>query len=494
MQFYLRIEGVNLDNFVYDVADLSTVRGGSLLLLDAIDHAETFLRTKDKKLKSLSKGASAGLFRFEAKDIEAAAAVRQELEHTLPILTPALAHATFVVDLVKAGRDTDFQRNAESLLACNRWRQMHSLSLTVPPLGDDTGRVCGLDLVRPAAEQVKIKGDDYWLSTATAQRRKYGVLQKRAFYARAAKSDDLPPDFVNDLGDLSQASSKGNLHHKIALIYIDGNEFGRFRDKFTKPSDQERFDTYLRGKRNELLRQLMKTLHRESDEWRAADWLFFDRKTPGRDPGPQLRFETLLWGGDELIWVVPAWQGLRILRFFYEHARWEYEGSPLKHAAGLVFCHHDAPIHRIRRLAEALCGLAKDAAVQENRVAYQVLESFDHTGDDLTAFRAGRLPRGADPRSLTIPGDALQRALEAMVIFKAEFPKRKLHELVALTLQGEASAAAELAGQTLGPLPRARQALETLRTVLGGGSTADDSAVWLHLLDLWDYVVEEPRR
>ena len=41
MQYYLRVEGVNLAHFVYDTQDLSTVRGGSLLLLRAVDEVCT---------------------------------------------------------------------------------------------------------------------------------------------------------------------------------------------------------------------------------------------------------------------------------------------------------------------------------------------------------------------------------------------------------------------------------------------------------------------
>jgi hypothetical protein len=114
-----------------------------------------------------------------------------------------------------------------------------------------------------------------------------------------------------------------------------------------KLGDEDRWDTTLRGKREDLLKGLLKALGRESKEsadWTSRDWMFPKRKTPGRDPGAEakpeivskLRFETLLWGGDELVWVVPAWQGWWTLDFFFRKARrWEYNNIPLKHAAGL---------------------------------------------------------------------------------------------------------------------------------------------------------------
>ena len=38
--YYLRVEAVNLDNFVYDTNDISTISGGSFLLLDTVNRVE----------------------------------------------------------------------------------------------------------------------------------------------------------------------------------------------------------------------------------------------------------------------------------------------------------------------------------------------------------------------------------------------------------------------------------------------------------------------
>ena len=50
MAFYLHIEAVNISNFVYDTQDLSTIRGGGLLLLRAIDK----ITEQFKELKPIS--------------------------------------------------------------------------------------------------------------------------------------------------------------------------------------------------------------------------------------------------------------------------------------------------------------------------------------------------------------------------------------------------------------------------------------------------------
>ncbi|EDN65205.1 hypothetical protein BGP_6503 [Beggiatoa sp. PS] len=66
---------------------------------------------------------------------------------------------------------------------------------------------------------------------------------------------------------------------------------------------------------------------------------------------------------------MPAWLGWWTLDYFFRKSKdWEFPDPnsddnkvyPLTHAAGLVFCQHNAPIHRIRNLAEQLGNLVKD--------------------------------------------------------------------------------------------------------------------------------------
>jgi len=49
MTFYLRIEAVNLSHFINDTNDLSTTRGGSLLLLEAMDKVEDIIKNNSPK-------------------------------------------------------------------------------------------------------------------------------------------------------------------------------------------------------------------------------------------------------------------------------------------------------------------------------------------------------------------------------------------------------------------------------------------------------------
>src|SRR5439155_23707913 len=129
------------------------------------------------------------------------------------------------------------------------------------------------------------------------------------------------------------------------------------------------FDHTVKNYRRQALTALLHSMHtpQEKDLWTS--------------PRGYYRLETLLWGGDELIWVVPAWQGWKILSLFYRQStNWNFAAQPLTHAAGMVFCHHNAPIHSITALAKTLAEVAKEKSRDQNLFAYLVLESFDHVG------------------------------------------------------------------------------------------------------------------
>jgi hypothetical protein len=63
---------VNLSNFIYDTQDLSTIRGGGLLLLDVAEKVSKYLQEKGCKVQPAVHGASTGLFEIEATGPHAA--------------------------------------------------------------------------------------------------------------------------------------------------------------------------------------------------------------------------------------------------------------------------------------------------------------------------------------------------------------------------------------------------------------------------------------
>lgn len=465
----LRVEAVNLASFVYDTARLPTIRGGSRLLLEAVDAVETWLveEIAPEKVEVISRGASAGLFRLTTGD---AAKLRNELEGWLG-RHAELRHATFVVDTVPESKA--FRLDVERLIALNRFRQMRSPALAIPR---GTAKLpCHSDKVRPGTKTRNLPGGEgkEWLSESVALRTDHGRAEKQAFYE---DETGLPWDlvFAQDFQELAADDSRVKLDGKMAVLYLDGNHFGNIQRELCQSAEkQQQFDAHLRKLRRGFLIALL-----EQIEGNPLDWLSLQ--------GTQ-RFETLLWGGDDLLFVVPAWKGFWLAELFFAISRdWQFDGRPLRHAGGLVLCHANAPIRRIKHLAEELAEIAKKAGREHNLLAYQVLESFDLVGSELADFRAARSPGGAAPKELVLAGDRLGALRAAVTALTPVLPHGRVHRVAKalladeLAVAGERKALGELAQRETGGDPVA--ALEAAAVTPAAG--------WLHLVELWDYFEE----
>ncbi len=455
MEFYLRVEGVNLANFIFDTMDLSTARGGGLLLLEAINQIEAEFKSK---VQAISTGASSGLFSFTATRLEKAKELLQQVVNFLN-QDERFKQATFVVDILPVGQN--FTVDKEKLLALNRWQQVQSPTVVFPKSHKKFDRpICSIDHIRPVAQ----KGpENEMISESVYQRRQYGRQEKQAFYKRQTGLGHLPA-FVTDLDKLSTDEKRGNLHHKIAVIYLDGNGFGQIQQKICQGAEALRdFDQQIKEYRRLFLHDLLnETIDKEP-------WIYEHKH----------RLEILLWGGDEILLVVPAWLGWWTLDYFFTKSKeWKFRDHQLTHAAGLVFCHHNAPIHQITSLAKQLGDLAKNKkdGRKANYVAYQVLESFDYAGNNLKEFRNQQCGQsGLTSDDLVIPGDLMGQALLAMDPIKRAIPKGRVYAIVqahAEQLMREGEAHLKVT---------APEYFEKLRACFG-------DAFWVHLIELWDYI------
>jgi hypothetical protein len=465
VKFYLRMEAVNIQQFIADCEDLSTVRGGGLLLLDSPHR----LKKKFPRLEPVSVGGSSGLFEFDASDVGEAEQMRDDAEAFFNS-DPELCHATFVVDTTVA--NGDFIADRETVLAKNRWRQMQSPTVAMPKTAAELP--CRTDKVRPGVDWE----NDEPMSASVKIRRTYGRKQKQVFYNQ--QTDLECPSFVNDFDQLTSDALRGNLHHKMAVIHLDGNGFGGLQNELCdSPEKLREFDQALRNLRRGMLRQLLQQSF-GSAEWTTA--------------AGELRIETLLWGGDEIVWVVPAWLGLAVVNFFFNHStgwRFPEEGTgsrPLTHAGAVVFCHHNAPVHRITELAKNLTEHAKcliDHA-PKNVVLYQVLESFDDIGSNLAEFTSDRLPDSCLAASLLLEGGCIGSIIEDCKALKQDVPRNKVHDIAHQLMHRQTAQGDNLAKETLQHIPQAIQKqFHALAGRLGGERMA-----WVHLAELWDYIVE----
>ncbi len=488
-RYLLRVEAVNLGHIIDDTDDLSTRRGGGLLALFAVESALAGVPTQ---LNPVATGASIGLYWFDATDDDAAERVRAASaahfrDATLPDDGPELRHATFVADVVPTGDSpADQDLAVQRVVAANRWRQLREPSVSQADIWAEAGEPCTLDFVRPGSVRGRLpERPNAPLSPSVAARRGYGRSARQRFYTNTLGSrpgHDFTDKFeqIARRGDLPPDRAPPNTDNKLAVLYLDGNRFGRRGREVTEKCGLAGLTAWSEGLKKhhaKLLRSLIERCEAD-DSWRTTDG---DRSL--------IRLETLLWGGDEIIWVVPAWKGWEMVEWFFGQDHTVDIGSdsiPVTYAAGLVFCNAKAPIKNVIGLAHRLGDAAKDAAKKINkdalphRLAYEVLESIDDVQGDLDDYRRKWLPAGYDPAGLTLDAARPQSFWDAVrsVAGADDFPMRQLY----------AAGRAWRAGEPLDrPKERmdkskSRDALDAVRSEF-----LDPGLAYLHLLQMLPY-------
>lgn len=333
-EWFLRIEGVNLSATVYDTQDLGATQGASLALLEAPEQA-----TKKHGLQPVFVGASQGLFKVPQDRAEAIAEDARCFLRT----TDPFRHLSFVVDVADS---------EEAVTALNRRSQMQSLSVVLPSPG--IKGVCPVDRIRPA----ELADQEDLVSASVKARRVYRRKVRRAFYtdtigvspASMPKADAMSHSFENIVKAPGRGAAPEALRNKLAVLYFDGNGFTALRNEI----GVETFSAKLKDLRRDLMEKKMIP---------AMGGLEFA--------------ETILWGGDEMMWVVPSWRMWTCLDVFFDATKdWKIDGKRLTHAGGVVVCHYKTPIRLVKDLAEVLAYKAKGGR-DRTAVQMEILESLD---------------------------------------------------------------------------------------------------------------------
>src|ERR1035441_5527728 len=105
----------------------------------------------------------------------------------------------------------------------------------------------------------------------------------------------------------------------------------------------------------------------------------------------------------------------------------------LTYSGGVVFCHRNAPIHAIKKLASDLGEQAKNRAKKKaggkgNFAIYQALESFDSIGEDVEGF-LGRRYGFTEGRGVFLGLEEVALIEDNMEYWRATLSRRKLHTL-----------------------------------------------------------------
>jgi hypothetical protein len=388
---YLYLEAVNLRHVIDDTAQLSVRRAGGYLLLELVHR---IAEATSEQLSPISLGASAGLF-----ELKAGQSIARAKECVLKVLEqPLYALATVLVvssDELQP-EPASFSEARERLLARVRRRQLSTLSMATGWPSEPSATACALDQVRPATTRINLGEKPEHISQASQLRYEQGrSALRQGFYRRElntagiAHSYDQDGLFTDDLDELSRfgatwrdAAPRSQLQGKIAILYADGNGFGSHAAKCGSATQLTQWDKRLQGARRAFLAKLL--------EWINQHPFGLADATASKTtvPAPRIRLETLMWGGDEFMFVLPAWLGLDAAKkVFAECLVRDDDGSLLTHSLGLVFAHHNAPIAPLQALAKQLAEQGKDEAFKhQNSLHWMVLESFDGAGEKLDRY------------------------------------------------------------------------------------------------------------
>lgn len=516
-RYVLRVEGVNFDQTVLDTNNLSVLRGGSLALLTAADEVEARLTAVDASPKASSvltlfKGASQAAFKLEL-DSTQVEALRADMiratrgDYSRAAETAAvLKHMRVMVDIAEInGDDTGaLVRALETAQAKNRKRQMQELTVPIPTVDSSVyvksgKRPCPVDHVRPIGGIMQTEPDrwpNHKLDTATqvgvsasvADRVAFGMQRGRekrrenffrldigipepiitnhfdelvTFSDPGASSQKAPPSFLQDLPKSVQS--------KMAVIYADGNGFTdiirRYSAEVYKGDSAQAlhdFSVQVKKQREHLECQLV-------DRMKKRVRRAIDPANPAVSSedvvSDKLHMETILWGADEMMWVVPAWTAWDFLGDILEITKdWrltDRSGAPLDafkltHAIGVLTCDFKTPIQQASALAknlgdQAKGGMKKYVKEEAERSghhhptlanAFQIenLESIDLPKNYLNRHREAVFGVKTDTQAtvFTMMGDAYFDITKNVKALKRTVPRSQLYRLLRIAVRTNA--------------------------------------------------------
>lgn len=538
----VRVEGVNFETTLLDTDDLSTIRGGSLTLLAL----GVWLRYQlmrvlgdlagaddgSPMVKEVSSGAShcALLFDYPAAvaldDVASrlrkamvtqpsedqwreACRLAQWAEPPVGDPVPAFAHVTTVLDCVpcpdgvdpfaqaKCGPDSALRPLAPVLCqaeARNHARQFRQWTVDPLPMDCSTTTAGVLDRFgRPGTEPLH-RADR--TSRAVWSKRQYGRCARQTFYDWELFNGDLGPqtnpmagqfqvtdsfvEIVNSSGLPKPDDLPLSVQSKIAVFYADGNGFGAIRDDVGVQS----FSQQLKTMRRELLRGLLRWWCDQASDPDVGGYFAVSNV---KSQLPRLRFETLLWGGDEMMFVLPGWLALPFAETFDRLAQgWTLSGHSLTHAMGMVIADGKTPIRQLSALARASADAAKAAGLrQNNTLTIDVFESQSPPDkpEDLARLREASYGVPGDGVALASrlaiplanPEGTLQGSVHGLATVKQEFPRSQLY------------AALQEARRSAEPLAQTSVALEKRLSAYAQRMGKNlDEVLWRHRLPSCD--------
>lgn len=498
-QFFLRVEATNIENSLFNSSTLNTILSKSNLISDAI---YSIPKEFSEVIYTISTGASVGVFIVEVKSISKVQSLKHEL---LAYLSENFNSISFSVSIVN--RSDDYRKSYESLLSLNRWNQYQKPTLPLPKKNVDLrGKT---EFRNSESNNQTVSHQNITVNINTHQKQHVSALiehsqtlsNKQVSYEYDIELNKLTPEmfqnieFANDVKQLTYLPNNGhghrfgNLHSKMAIIYIDGNKFKKLlRDQLAAAvsgdnalSIHNQWDETIASKRAILLSSIINWIRNSGD----PDWNYHEHDNC-------LRLIILLFTGDELMIATPAWKAWELLSFIFSKlSNWKFNGVQLTHAASIVFSNSNTPIHKTIQLARSLV----DNVVKQgfdysdkNLVAYEVLESFDVIGSDIVEYRNRRIHGYNVSSELCLDMELfdIHRLKKSFMILKRHTKKRLLHNYIYALYSSGINIDSENNLKQLNTMCLdllADDDKRILKEHLGTGGI-----FWIHVLNLWDFI------
>jgi len=430
--YALRAEGQNFKWVLYDTHDLSAGAGGSRLLEEIPGEVEKVLISKItqagesfEKVQSASSSAVYACCCSEGK----MKIVLRELREAFH--KDGFAHLTVAVEAVKVqdggcepGKlaESVEQSHLHQLFAAIRYAQMTSPNAAVPAVANGVKLACDKDHLRPRGAKSGFK----WSDSVYTRREQGKDFRRELTVTQDGNNESVfTARTFEGLTSLSDPTDPRNL--KLAVISIDGNGFGKLiTDNCKNGARLQQFSGKMKGLQDAFEQSLLQDWYGRKGDKRyfvnakVDDAFAMDGggEGPNNRPDRLLRLQRLVTAGDDAIYLMPAWLAWEFLQKFFG-VNWTITltdpaaSIPLTFRVGMVNCHHNAPIHRIRKLADELSNLARNAAKDapvkiDNPIAYEVLKSFDLVGPDLAKYREDRVQKKLLPYQMLLDGKKLK--------------------------------------------------------------------------------------
>lgn len=353
---FIHLEAVHLTAGIFDTNDLATIRGSSLILEQMGPRAAEALG-----LELVRGGGSKALLKTAQDD------------PTLPDRIEAFLNAEpyrFFVMTWGTGADEAAARQDAKIRQLGRW--------SVPRLAPDelwansNDAVDPLDGFRPALAQGWYQGDEIALSPSVKCRRAEGSEARPELFQH---NGWLPPKSFEDIVYTRDAARVPFVvRNKLALVTADGMGFGALLK-----DEGDAFLARLDSFREELAQQI--------EDWAGERGLWYPDKSGGSDV-LRHRVDVLLWGGDDVTFVLPASHVFDFLKMFFACT----EKAGLPHRAACVIAQYKTPIRKMMSLATAAEHALKDSMAARNvsgqdAFSIDVFESSPIPFEGPTAYR-----------------------------------------------------------------------------------------------------------